>query len=86
MKFPHTFLAGAGVLTAGAGGEITGVCTALPAIRAKLATSVQSPKLKNQPIITATLNASTKHHLRRHTYIVTGCPKKQNHEITELCI
>ena len=29
MKFPQTFLAGAGVLTAGAGGEITGVRTAL---------------------------------------------------------
>ena len=31
MKFPQNFLAGAGVLTAGtgAGGEITGVCTAL---------------------------------------------------------
>ena len=28
-KFPQNFLAGAGVLTAGAGGEITGVCTAL---------------------------------------------------------
>ena len=33
MKFPLNFLAGAGVLTAGAGagagGEMTGVCTAL---------------------------------------------------------
>ena len=29
MKFPQNFLAGAGVLTARAGGEITGVCTAL---------------------------------------------------------
>ena len=29
MKFPQNFLAGAGVLTAGAGGEMTGVCTAL---------------------------------------------------------
>ena len=31
MKFPQDFLAGAGVLTAGAGGEMTGVCTALNA-------------------------------------------------------
>ena len=37
MKFPQNFLAGGGVLTAGArvltagvGGEMTGVCTALP--------------------------------------------------------
>ena len=36
MKFPQNFIAGAGVLTArvgvltaGAGGEVTGVCTAL---------------------------------------------------------
>jgi hypothetical protein len=29
MKFPSNFLAGAGVLTAGAGAKITGVCTAL---------------------------------------------------------
>ena len=29
MKFPQNFLVGAGVLTVGAGGEMTGVCTAL---------------------------------------------------------
>ena len=29
MTFSQNFLAGAGVLTAGAGGEMTGVCTAL---------------------------------------------------------
>ena len=32
MKFPQNFLAGAGVLTAGAEGEITEVCTALSEI------------------------------------------------------
>ena len=30
MKFTQNFLPGPGVLTAGAGGEITRVCTALP--------------------------------------------------------
>ena len=29
MKFPQNVLAAAGVLTAGTGGEMTGVCTAL---------------------------------------------------------
>jgi hypothetical protein len=29
MEFPYKFLARAGVLTAGAGAKITGVCTAL---------------------------------------------------------
>ena len=86
MKFPQNFLAGAGVLTAGAGGEITGVCTALPAIRANGHISAESQTKKSVHYYGHSKRVYKTSLKTPYIYSCTGCPKKQNHEITELCI
>ena len=56
MKFPQNFLAGAWILTAGARGEITGVCTAL----GELSCDFDFVYLIALPVILLVLNINVK--------------------------
>ena len=49
MKFPQNVLARAGVLTAGAGGEMTGVCTALALVMRHGTNSAKNLKFETFP-------------------------------------